>query len=822
MSNSNCLRFIAGCVAGAIFVLVGATLDAQEPRRRPRPAFERDKPTGEREGAAGIIPLLNEAMVQRLRVVERGLARALYDFERARVALDGGSLPGEALASDPLETAKTAPLNSLTAAREALRDALSAAQLLHDDAWGGRWLVPGGRGEQLALWLAELRSHGSFLPAEISAKKNTQDLGQDHCALSEHLAVTLRDLPAYAHELYEQDHGLRAAASYERALANGDGSRLLACALRFPIASQATLAALLASEIFLEAGDYAHAGFALDFVVIPDEPTSDEPDGIEAQAARAALSRQLAASELLLACLVGDARRYRRAADLLGAEPHTLPEFAALPGIEQFDVKRRANGVGPPADIGGTAGFPYRSSVFRWESVPFRTPALYGSRDVRYAPGLVIDAGKVIVNTPRHVSVYDLVSGSVVAPYDLPLARTRTENSSMSHSESFLETDKYLRFYPRAATVLRGQDEIRIHLGSYVASFTGETEYAGYYISRRIPQRALVALHGPTPIWDTGESRRVTAFRARPARGAVDAPPPPPLTNPHAEFLARASFNSQPLVYRGRVYALAWEQSGYVNAHLVCLELATGRVQWSTLLAGNQVDLTMFGEIQREPFMGALAEQNGVIYALTNLGVIAAVNCWDGSVRWLTTYENLMITTARQSLRFQKREVPWDRNPLVICFDRLFATPLDSEYLFAFELKTGRLLQSAPARMGSFLLGLDGASLVFCSGQQAALVSTVDIQLAPRFIALGREVRSRPALIPGGLVCASDKELFYTSLTTPSMTVPLGLLHRSPTVSDQILDGAVHVVDSDVAGAQKRVLVLSSDKLSCYELEAPK
>ena len=90
--------------------------------------------------------------------------------------------------------------------------------------------------------------------------------------------------------------------------------------------------------------------------------------------------------------------------------------------------------------------------------------------------------------------------------------------------------------------------------------------------------------------------------------------------------LAKLSFNSPPVVVGDRVYALGWLKVGTIDAVLVCLDAATGRAHWKTVLVENQIDLTMFGDISHEPFLGNIAVHDGVVYANSNLGAISAVD----------------------------------------------------------------------------------------------------------------------------------------------------------------------------------------------------
>ena len=92
----------------------------------------------------------------------------------------------------------------------------------------------------------------------------------------------------------------------------------------------------------------------------------------------------------------------------------------------------------------------------------------------------------------------------------------------------------------------------------------------------------------------------------------------------------------------------------------------------------------MFGELAREPFASVLAEREGVIYYLTNLGAIAAVEASTGRILWLTTYDSIPVKPA-DGRRSEFRRIVWGANPLLFVGETLIVTPRDSLYLYAID-----------------------------------------------------------------------------------------------------------------------------------------
>lgn len=131
---------------------------------------------------------------------------------------------------------------------------------------------------------------------------------------------------------------------------------------------------------------------------------------------------------------------------------------------------------------------------------------------------------------------------------------------------------------------------------------------------------------------------------------------------------------------------------------IVAFDRRLGTALWNTHLASNQMELTMFGEWAREPLGWVMLEDEGVLYCVTGIGVVAALDARDGRILWLGSYETLPI---RPSVgpHPTKRNLVWGINPPVLVDGILYATPRDSRYLLAFDtgFSNGSLL-AAPSR----------------------------------------------------------------------------------------------------------------------------
>ena len=110
-------------------------------------------------------------------------------------------------------------------------------------------------------------------------------------------------------------------------------------------------------------------------------------------------------------------------------------------------------------------------------------------------------------------------------------------------------------------------------LASYVARASRRENYLGYDIQVALPWRGIkcwdTSVDGGRLLWDS-------------AHRTVES-----------EELGTTSFNTRPVLKDGRVYALGWRKSGYIDVSLWCLDAETGDPIWVRPIVGNQVDLTM-------------------------------------------------------------------------------------------------------------------------------------------------------------------------------------------------------------------------------------
>ena len=107
-----------------------------------------------------------------------------------------------------------------------------------------------------------------------------------------------------------------------------------------------------------------------------------------------------------------------------------------------------------------------------------------------------------------------------------------------------------------------------------------------------------------------------------------------------------------------------------------------------------------------------LTLEQGVLFANTNLGAVAAVSARDGHVQWISTYPRAKRSSSsgqdKRAAHFYR-----DLNPCVYHRGTLAVAPSDSEYILAFDATTGQMLwESHLAADAVHLLGVGGGNLI--------------------------------------------------------------------------------------------------------------
>ncbi|MDE0960297.1 MAG: PQQ-binding-like beta-propeller repeat protein [Planctomycetota bacterium] len=520
--------------------------------------------------------------------------------------------------------------------------------------------------------------------------------------LSAKIVEVLRSLPAEHQLLYRTEFDSRAQSVFQRALQQLDPAELLRAADLFPLTKIRNQALIAAGDLFLERDQPGLAIEAWDQVVV-DLGDESESSALQLELTCSLLPRRWIAVQR--AGLTERAQQLTEHAQQLGV---VLPELAPVP--------HRVELVKVPTN-------PVEDGVVAWKTHNYSQHIANGlGRGRSYFPPLLGSIlapgfGKdwVAIATSRRLLRYDLRTGKLIA-----------NNNLHSGAPYFEEQDPDSRLWVSTDGSLL--------ICSYVARASRREDYLGFDIQVSLPARGMKCwdLAGDGGLlWDTAD------------RGGSN------------EMLRNSSFNSKPVIQDGKVWVLGWRKSGYIDVTLWCLDARTGEEIWSRPIVGNQVELTMFGEPAREPFLGAVLVRDGTVFCCSNLGVIAALRAWDGQVEWISEYDRESLNSQRNRFRSRRRSNKnWSQNPLVLHEGTLFVTPLDSSQLHAIDAASGSIqCQIEGKGIGPHMLGVtDGRLVLFGDLLSTMLVNDIGRTEKWDQALTSNASKARPALVEGGVV----------------------------------------------------------------------
>ena len=178
-------------------------------------------------------------------------------------------------------------------------------------------------------------------------------------------------------------------------------------------------------------------------------------------------------------------------------------------------------------------------------------------------------------------------------------------------------------------------------------------------------------------------------------------------------------FVSSPAVAHGIVAIGARQSQNETRAFLLGYDAATGRALWRTHVAtGNWVNPVMAPG--RGPDGAPPALSNGLAYYCSDQGTVAAVDLADGSLRWLTQYDQQSPMECQlRTIGGERTAITAPPNRPILAGRTLFALPADSKHLLALDAATGAVKwqreRSLDDAVALFLLAAD-SERVYVSG----------------------------------------------------------------------------------------------------------
>ncbi len=165
--------------------------------------------------------------------------------------------------------------------------------------------------------------------------------------------------------------------------------------------------------------------------------------------------------------------------------------------------------------------------------------------------------------------------------------------------------------------------------------------------------------------------------------------------------LAQTSIVSPPAVSEGLVVAVGSVYHGSHNVSFLAFDLETGRLRWRRALGTGQQELNLFGIPVKELAASAVTVSDGVAYASTGLGFVAAVDIRTGVPRWLASYDIIPVRPVQYWYTAPLRIPSVAPSPPAVRGDYVVVAPTDGTHLYAFDRRTGTMRWRKPYKPGS-------------------------------------------------------------------------------------------------------------------------
>lgn len=236
--------------------------------------------------------------------------------------------------------------------------------------------------------------------------------------------------------------------------------------------------------------------------------------------------------------------------------------------------------------------------------------------------------------------------------------------------------------------------------------------------------------------------------------------------SPAERVLAGVNWLSAPTYSEGRLYAVIEAGESF---HAICLEAADGKPVWVKPLAAKPTPPINRNFGMQSPWLAVgspPAVDGGVVYCMTNAGVIAALDQADGALQWVLQYLDpaklAQAADPRRGVAQMTAFAGWKfpPSPMVVSGGRLFALPADEERLLAVDCGDGRVVWSTDRKAGgngrsqAYLAGVVN-DLVVLAGPDAAAFRAGDGR-AMWWTPIGAKTFGRPALTPDRMLINVD------------------------------------------------------------------
>ncbi len=189
--------------------------------------------------------------------------------------------------------------------------------------------------------------------------------------------------------------------------------------------------------------------------------------------------------------------------------------------------------------------------------------------------------------------------------------------------------------------------------------------------------------------------RRLYAFDVETGRELWNHHPPDDWDGESGSFTDRVSVAGPPVVAASRVIVPVHRMYGRIEFYVACFDLVTGEALWTSQLVSGQRELNMFARAEEEFSAPPVRVEGDRVVVLTQLGAIAVLDLFSGSILWETLYDQI-TPPSRNSFSAARLKNYWRNAPPVVADGVVVATPFDSKHLIGLDFETGETLWKIP------------------------------------------------------------------------------------------------------------------------------
>jgi len=154
------------------------------------------------------------------------------------------------------------------------------------------------------------------------------------------------------------------------------------------------------------------------------------------------------------------------------------------------------------------------------------------------------------------------------------------------------------------------------------------------------------------------------------------------------EWLKSVFFASAPVYEAGVLYVIAVQSHGLNDAWAAAFDADNGRLIWRTQICSANA-YAVGGPVQPDLAL-PVAVANGTVYAVTNLGAVAALDAMSGNIKWLRVYDRQQVVDRFNNRGMRVATDFWGPNAPIVNENLLIVTPQDSDLLYAYDIETGK------------------------------------------------------------------------------------------------------------------------------------